>query len=136
MQESGYPPPGGIKVRVRQERDFSVDPRFITATAVIGDRVKDKNGKDLGKIVEIMLDLATGTIPYLVLSSGGILGIGDRFYALPLEQLTFDPYERVFYLEIEKKVLKKFSGFDKEDWPQAAKWPFSQKNDPEHEDQT
>ena len=35
-----------------------------------------------------MIDKASGRIAYAVLSFGGFLGIGDRYYPLPWEKLT------------------------------------------------
>jgi len=116
-------PPKGITVREASRHKLAVDPSLISATTIIGDKVKGKDGKELGKIEEIMLDLTTSTLAYLVLSSGGVMGIGDKFFALPLDQLSYDPVERTFYLEIDKKSLKSHSGFDKEEWPRRAIWP-------------
>jgi sporulation protein YlmC with PRC-barrel domain len=127
MQTTECPPARGVSIREKQGKPFSIDPQHITATTVIGDKVIGKDGKELGKIEEIMLDLTTGRVKYLVLSSGGILGIGDRFFALPLEHLTFDPEERIFYLDIERNTLKRQPGFDKEDWPSQAEWPINRR---------
>jgi sporulation protein YlmC with PRC-barrel domain len=126
MPQTEYAPPKGVNIREKPENDKSIDPCFIAATTVIGDKVKGKDGKEIGKIEEIMMDLTTGTLTYLVLSTGGVLGIGDKFFALPLENLSFDKEEKAFYVDINKETLKKYHGIDKEDWPKKAKWPITQ----------
>ncbi len=113
----------GIKVREVKNIEFAVDPSRITALTVIGDKVKNRQGVELGKIEEIVFDLTRATVSYLVLSFGGIAGIGDKFFALPLNALEFDIEQRSFFIDIDKKQLKKAGGFDKSDWPRTAQWP-------------
>jgi sporulation protein YlmC with PRC-barrel domain len=108
----------------RNEIKTGVDPSMITATTVIGEHVKGSDGRDLGKIEEVAMDLTTGTVSYFVLSVGGFFGFSDKFYAIPLGSLTFKPAEKVFYLPMDKKRLKQMKDFDKHDWPRRAAWPL------------
>ena len=124
MTQTQCDPTQGVSLRQKKEDNPSVDPGFIAATTVIGNKVKDRAGKELGKIEEIMVDLTSGSIIYLVLSSGGILGIGDKFFAVPLNSLSFDTSGRVFYMDISREKLKKQPGFNKDDWPRKADWPL------------
>src|ERR1700721_1358896 len=48
--------------------------RVLGAGTLTGDRVRNTAGDDLGKIEEIMIDLASGRVAYAVLSFGGFLG--------------------------------------------------------------
>jgi hypothetical protein len=57
--------------------------RVLGASTLTGDRVRNSAGDDLGKIEEIMIDLASGRVAYAVLSFGGFLGIGDKLFAVP-----------------------------------------------------
>lgn len=121
-------PRKGVLV-VREEtslyREAGIDPRRITATTIIGDKVKNSAGKELGKIEEVVMDLIDGSVSYIVLSVGGFAGIGDRFFAIPLTALAFDVKAREFYIDTDKKVLEKNRGFDKNNWPQEAQWPLN-----------
>jgi sporulation protein YlmC with PRC-barrel domain len=112
----------GVNVSQSGELKPGIDPERITATTIIGERVMGSDGKELGKITEVALDLTTGFISYFVLSVGGILGFGDKFYALPLPSLTLKPEERTFYIDINKKKLKQMPEFDKHNWPKKAEW--------------
>jgi len=91
--------------------------RVLSASTIIGDDVRNDMGEDLGKIEEIMLDVETGRVAYAVLSFGGFLGIGDKYFAIPWESLRVAPDEHAFYLDIPKDKLERAPGFDKDNWP-------------------
>ncbi|MBZ0303832.1 MAG: PRC-barrel domain-containing protein, partial [Anaerolineae bacterium] len=61
---------------------------LLSATTLIGDGVKNSAGEDLGKLTEIMLDVESGRVAYAVLSFGGVLGLGNKLFAIPWEALT------------------------------------------------
>ena len=56
---------------------------------IIGQNVDDMNGKNAGKIEDLMID-ANGEVVYAILSFGGFLGIGDRLYAVPWSAMHFN----------------------------------------------
>jgi sporulation protein YlmC with PRC-barrel domain len=92
----------------------------LSASTIIGDHVRNPEGEDLGKIEELMIDVKAGRIAYAVLSFGGILGLGDKFFAIPWETLSLRPREKEFVLNIDKEKLKEAPGFDKNDWPMTG----------------
>ncbi|MNX41926.1 hypothetical protein D3C86_723390 [compost metagenome] len=67
-----------------------------------------------------MLDVPHGRIAYAVLSRGGLLGIGDKLYAIPWGALTLDTDRKCFVLNVDKDALKNADGFDKDNWPSMA----------------
>ena len=67
-----------------------------------------------------MIDLDTGRIAYAVLSFGGFLGMGDKLFAIPWSALTVDKVEKRFILNVDKELLKRAPGFDKDHWPNMA----------------
>ena len=58
-------------------------PALMGANTLLGNDVYNKDGEDLGDIKEFMLDMASGKVTYAVLSFGGLLGIGDKLFAVP-----------------------------------------------------
>jgi sporulation protein YlmC with PRC-barrel domain len=94
--------------------------RVLSAGTLAGDRVRNSTGEDLGKVNEIMIDIPAGRVAYAVLSFGGFLGMGDKLFALPWSVLTVDEDEKCFVLDIDKKILEKAPGFDKDSWPDMA----------------
>jgi sporulation protein YlmC with PRC-barrel domain len=100
-----------------------VNAEIITASTMIGQRVVGSDGKNLGRIEEVAMDITRCTISYMVLSAGGFFGFASKFYAVPLSSLTLQPEEKVFILDIDKKQLKKMPAFDKHSWPRQPQWP-------------
>jgi sporulation protein YlmC with PRC-barrel domain len=96
------------------------EPKVLSADTLTGDKVVNHQKEDLGKIEHLMIDLANGRIAYAVLSFGGFLGMGDKLFAIPWSALTVDTVEKQFILNVDKEVLKRAPGFDKDHWPNMA----------------
>lgn len=92
-------------------------PRVLSASTINGDRVRNSAGEDLGEVKEVMIDLSSGRVAYVVLSFGGFLGMGDKLFAIPWEALVLDTQEHAFILNISKETLENAPGFDKDNWP-------------------
>ena len=97
-------------------------PRVLSASSIMGHKVINTAGEQLGSIKELMIDLDGGLIAYAVLSFGGILGMGDKLFAIPWEALTIDEENRALILDVDKSVLENAPGFDKDNWPDNAKY--------------
>jgi sporulation protein YlmC with PRC-barrel domain len=92
-------------------------PLFLPASKIKGEKVTTANGEDLGKIEDIMIDQEKGMIAYAVISFGGFLGIGNKQFAIPWEALSEGQNEHAFTLKINKEILEKAEGFDKDKLP-------------------
>lgn len=103
-------------------------PEVLSANTLMGTNVENMDGEDIGSIKEIMIDLDQGQVSYAVLQFGGIMGLGDKLYAIPWQALKFDAEEDKIILDIDKKLLKEDDGFDKDDWPDFANYKWVQKN--------
>ena len=101
--------------------------KFLSATTLIGDDVENPQGESLGDLNEIMLDTAAGKISYAVLSFGGMLGMGDKLFAVPWNALTIDHEGHKLVLNVSKERLKDAPGFDKDHWPNFADTAFADK---------
>jgi len=95
-------------------------PEIMAASTLEGNDVINGREENLGKIKEIMIDVPTGQIAYAVLSSGGVLGIGDKLFAIPWTALTLDVDRKCFILDVDAERLKEATGFDKDRWPSEA----------------
>ncbi len=94
--------------------------RVLSASTLEGDRVVNPAGEDLGKVRDLAIDLTSGRVAYLVLSYGGVLGIGDKLFAVPWRAVRIDEEEKAFVLDIDKRRLELAPGFDKDHWPDMA----------------
>lgn len=93
--------------------------KCLTATSIIGDKVRNKEDEHLGKIKDIMLNVNTGAIEYYIIEFGGFLGVGEKFFAIPFSLLTVDPVKQVFIFDQKRELLEKAPGFDKDHWPET-----------------
>ena len=91
---------------------------MLAAKTLVGTEVVNKQGEKLGKVEDIMIDLGTGRIGYVVLSFGGVLGMGDKLFAVPWASLLVDQDNKKLVMEANKELLKNAPGFDKHNWPQ------------------
>ena len=87
---------------------------------VVGKDVKNTKDENLGKIEETMLDKVAGRVAYIVLESGGVLGLGTKYFALPWNSINYNKEKDCFILDIDKEKLKNAPGFDKDNWPDMA----------------
>ena len=65
-------------------------PALMGADTLLGNDVYNQDNEKLGDIKEFMLDMATGKVAYAVLSFGGLLGMGDKLFAVPWAALKLE----------------------------------------------
>jgi len=104
----------------RKQMKETKEGKLLSAATIIGDSVRNLTGEDLGEIEELMIDTQDGCIRYAVLSFGGILGVGDKLFAVPWNALQLRTEEHAFILDVKKEQLEKAPGFDKDNWPDMA----------------
>lgn len=91
--------------------------RTLSATTLVGDKVRNAQDENLGKVEDLMIDLETGRVAYCVLSFGGFLGMGEKLFAVPWRALALDAEDHAFVLDVPKERLKDAPGFDRDHWP-------------------
>jgi sporulation protein YlmC with PRC-barrel domain len=97
-------------------------PQVLQASTVIGNKVLNRAGEQLGSLKDLVIDAEEGRIAYAVLSFGGLLGLGDKLFAIPWEAFVWNPKGHAFILDVDKEVLKEAPGFDKDHWPDDAQY--------------
>jgi len=118
------PPPSSPPTVSKKELKKGV-PFCHKASEVIGSKVKNPQGEDLGKVEELVVDPGSGSIEYAVISFGGFLGMGDKLFAVPFSLLKApevpegDRFAH-FTLNVDKARMEKAPGFDKNNWPDIA----------------
>lgn len=112
-------PPTGSKMMVSHS---------FRASKLTGLNVQNSQNEKLGTVDDLVIDVSTGRIAYVAMSFGGILGIGDKLFAVPYDQLKFvhDKDDMHFVLDVPKDRLKDAPGFDKSKWPDFADPNWSQ----------
>lgn len=111
---------GAPIIGAERRRSDGPGPEVMDAATLKGDTVVNSSGEDLGTIEAIMLDVTGGRIAYAVLSFGGFLGMGSKYFAVPWSAFTLDAGEKRFILGVSKDRLENAPGFDKDHWPSMA----------------
>ena len=98
--------------------------QHLLASSVRDYEVFGREGRNLGAIDDLMLDLEGGKVAYLALATGGFLGIGEELFAVPLSAVSrLDTAQQNLTLDIGEEQLKAADGFDPGNWPaEAAIW--------------
>jgi sporulation protein YlmC with PRC-barrel domain len=103
--------------------------QIVRLKDLVGLKVYNTSDESLGKIEDLVIDPMAGKILYAVLSFGGILGIGDKYFAVPWQKLSFvsrgttkagTEKESYCVLNVPKDTLKNAPGFAKDNWPNFA----------------
>jgi sporulation protein YlmC with PRC-barrel domain len=68
----------------------------VESSKIVGMRVKNDQGKDVGEIDRLIVDRADGRITHVVLGRGGVLGVGEQKVVLAWSDLKMqtDPSGR------------------------------------------
>lgn len=94
------------------------------ASNLIGCTITNPKNESLGEIEDIVLDARNQRVAYVVVGFGGVLGMGEKYFALPwrlieIVQRSSDDLPRVT-LGLDHATLKAAPGFDKANWPDMA----------------
>ena len=98
-------------------------------SSLLGTNVESPDGSNLGEIKDVVIDWNSGKVQYTVLSFGGIAGIGNKLFAIPVDQFQTKPDSKKLVLAIDKDRLKNAPGFDKDNWPNFANTSWRRTND-------
>jgi len=116
------PSPSGATDRAAtQQRESAAspakEPSILKASELIGYTVQNPEGQELGKIEELVINPKDGRIAYAALSFGGLLGVGDKLFAVPWKAMQPLPEQQSFKLNVTKEQLDNTPGFDEDNWP-------------------
>jgi sporulation protein YlmC with PRC-barrel domain len=71
--------------------DIVETTNLIAGSRVTGTDVYNKDAEIIGKVHDMTLDKKSGQIVYVVMSFGGLLGLGENYYPIPWRLLTYSP---------------------------------------------
>jgi sporulation protein YlmC with PRC-barrel domain len=70
---------------------FTPPPASLLSRTVIGARVKNAEGKDLGEIDQLVIDLKSGQVSHAVIGVGGLAGVGETTVVVKWSDLRIQP---------------------------------------------
>jgi sporulation protein YlmC with PRC-barrel domain len=99
-------------------------PHILSTSSITGTRIRNRQGENLGNIKDLMINTETAGVAYAVVSFGGFLGLGVKYFAIPLEAFEVDTDNEQFVLNLDRRQLENAPGFDKDNWPTTANDTF------------
>jgi sporulation protein YlmC with PRC-barrel domain len=89
------------------------------ASNIIGMEVRNRSDEKLGEVKDVVLDLQTGKIGYVVLGVGGtIFGAGEKLLAIPPSAFTpSESHGRLLILDATKGQITDAPGIASTNWP-------------------
>lgn len=80
--------------------------RLIASDKVEGTNVYNHQGERLGTVRRFMVDKKSGQVEYAVLGFGGLFGLGEDYYPLPWQMLTYDVRHGGYVVNLDKDQLR------------------------------
>ena len=97
--------------------------RFNKASKLIGTEVQNEQGENLGDIKDIVINLEKSTVSYAVLSSGGVLGVGEKLLAVPLTAFSRSADGKHLVLQASKTNISQAESIGN-NWPSVQNPSF------------
>lgn len=91
--------------------------KALSAVAILGAEIKNKNGEAVGELDELIVDLDEGFIVNTVFVAGGVLGVGAEHYLLPWKSLTHSREEGTLIANVDQKMLESMPRYEGEEEP-------------------
>jgi sporulation protein YlmC with PRC-barrel domain len=86
------------------------------ATDIIGMTINNYQNEKLGIVEDLVVDVESGRIVQVILSTGGFPGTGHALAALPPGALHHDAADNVLQLDVGKAILNAALKFDTSTW--------------------
>lgn len=94
----------------------------MRASKVIGMKVRNPQGEDLGKIEDVVIDVDNEKLRYAVVSLGGFLGLGDKLFTIPASEFRTGANQLV--LNVDKDQLQNAPGFSRDQRPNFSEGSY------------
>jgi len=102
---------------------ISKSARFVPSVRLARYDVVNKKGEDMGQVQTFVVDMREGLIAFALVAFGGMLGITDKWFAMPWAALKWHPKTMKFILDMPEEVLKNAPGMHKDKWlEEIDKW--------------
>ena len=79
---------------------------IIAADKVEGTSVYDIKGDKIGSIKNVMIDKISGKVVYASLAFGGVLGMGQKYHALPWNVLEYNTDLGGYQVDFDRDKLE------------------------------
>jgi PRC-barrel domain len=92
-------------------------PTLRPAGSLGGAKVTDARGEAVGEAVETMIECDSGRVNYVVISTGGMGGVGETLRAIPFARLRFEGDGLT--TDMTRAEIEALPERTRDDWPAA-----------------
>src|SRR3954470_21922974 len=80
---------------------------YVQSSTIIGSKIKDAKGQDVGEVKDVVLDRSSGCLAYVVLSTrgGGTATTATKTVAAPWSVFSSSSEPRVYMTRIEREKI-------------------------------
>ena len=86
------------------------------ASTIIGREVKNSQDQRLGKVHDLAIQLGTGRVLEVIVSTGGFLDVHEKMVALPPSKFSYDAADKTLRLNVEQSQLRDAPVFEMSHW--------------------
>ena len=96
-----------------------------SAKKLMGSTVQNLQNERIGSVEDVLVDIESGRLLAVVVSSGGFLGMGDDLSAVPPTALRRGSAAQTYQLDATKEQLTASPHFKRTEWPDFAQPTYS-----------
>ena len=78
---------------------------LIASDKVEGTKVFGRDGQKIGSVHNFMVNKRSGQVAYVVISTGGFLGLGQAYHPLPWSIFSYDEQQAGYVVQVDKRML-------------------------------
>ena len=111
------------KSKQTSTKNVNMDARllhFARSDELMGSTLRNNNAEDIGTVSDFIIDRGSGHIEFAVVKSGGILGFGGKSFAIPYNELRYQPTVSGFSTTMTEEQLERLTEFIPENWEELA----------------
>jgi sporulation protein YlmC with PRC-barrel domain len=92
-------------VSTGEPNPISETSSLIASNRVEGTVVYDAGGSKMGSVYNFMVDKRSGQVAYVVVSTGGFLGLGQAYHPLPWSAFHYEEAKGGYVVQVTRDML-------------------------------
>ncbi|MGH7130536.1 MAG: PRC-barrel domain-containing protein [Phycisphaerales bacterium] len=98
-------------------RDWSL----IRYSDIKGQKLMSDAAAELGTIKDVVFDVPSGRVAFVLVSEGGTLGVGSKRVLIPWDSMSVNDEGKVYAIKISPDTLKAAPSVDMNDWSELRR---------------
>lgn len=96
----------------------------LRVSKIKGEALMSNDGRELGKVDDVIVDTATGRIALVCVTFGGVMGIGSDKVCMPWPAFDVNKEGRLYTVNVDKEQLRSAPKIESRDWAELRQTGF------------